>query len=159
MYEFLHNLPAPTIWAWITFVVGAGITAIVGVIALKKYGPLQTKALEGLVKVYEKQIDAHGRAITMQKEHYEEELRIMRQERDEYKRTLHECRDEWHAESLKMKLLIAELEGRPDLSGLNATLIDVVKLIQQVAHNLELHEQRAEDRMTNFLSLIGNGKK
>lgn len=151
MYEIFEHLPSPTFWATITFVVGAGVSAAIGVIALKKYGPLQTKALEGLVKVYEKQIDAHARALVLQKEHYEEELRIMRQERDEYKRTLHECRDEWHAESLKMKLMIAELEGRPDLSGLNATLIDVVKLIQQVANNLENHEKSAEIRMNEFL--------
>lgn len=159
--EWLSHLPVPTIWAGISFILGVGLTGIAYHLVLKRYGPLQTKVLEGLSKANDKLVDTQTkqlammeRTLQMQKEHYEIELTECKKERQEYKDTLHAKRDEWQVESTKMQLLIAELEGRPNMTALNTTLEKVVMLIETVSANLDKHDKSIDLRMQQFVKTI-----
>lgn len=161
MLDLFHNLPNPTIWAGISFVFGVGLTGVAYHLVLKRYGPLQTKVLEGLSKANDKLVDTQDKQLAMmerttemQKQHYEAELAECKKERQEYKDTLHAKREEWQAESVKMQLLIQELEGRPDMTALNTTLEKVVLLIQTVSGNLDKHDKSIDERMKQFGKMI-----
>lgn len=112
--NFLHVLPAPTIWAGLSLVVGAVVTLLIMLAVNRRYGPLQAKALNDLVDLYKKQIAASTGALEMQRSHYEMEHAETKVERDNYRQLLHAEKEIHQATQLR----VAELENKPDVSRL-----------------------------------------
>jgi cell shape-determining protein MreC len=115
LLQALRNLPAPTIWAVITFVTGATLTSIAYHLVLRRYGPLQSKVLQGLAEANDKLVEtqkAHvemmERTLLMQKEHYEAELKEAKEEWQACRKELHAKREEWNAEKNTTKVSTRE---------------------------------------------------
>lgn len=104
-------LKFPALWAVLGLLVGGFATAVVILIITRKYAPLQVAALDGLVKVYEKQLAANTAALETQKTHFEDEIEILRGEREDYKKKLHDSRDQNQA----IMLQVADLQARPNV--------------------------------------------
>lgn len=148
----------PALWLAAGFIGGGAITGVVSVLVFRKYGNTLTNANDKLVGIQEKQLDMMERTLQMQKEHYEAEISECKRERQEYKDTLHSKREEWNAESIKMQLLIQELESRPDMTALGTAMTEVVKLIETVAANLDKHDKSVDERMTKFMAILATVK-
>jgi hypothetical protein len=130
MLELLHWLKElPGIWALFGVLLGGIITAGVSWVVFRKYGSILAAANERLVSIQKEQIGLMENTLTMQKAHYEAELKDfraeaatkyeeMKGERDTYRQTLHAARGEMGAEITNLKLTIKDFEARPDVSRL-----------------------------------------
>lgn len=155
----------PALWAAAGFVVSGAITATVATLIFRKYGDDLVKINDKIVVQQDKQLAMMERTLRMQKEHYEAEaaetktryeaaIEEVKTDWQKCRQILHDERKEWNSESMKMKLLIQDLEGRPNLSTLNTTLEQIVSLVQKVGENLDNHDKSIDLRMQKFIEAI-----
>lgn len=160
----------PALWAVIGFVIGGIITGICAVLVFRRYGDALVQVNDKIIKQQDKQLEMMERTLKMQKEHYEAEaaetktryeaaIEEVKTDWQKCRQILHDERKEWNSESMKMKLLIQDLEGRPNLSTLNTTLEQIVSLVQKVGENLDKHDKSIDLRMQKFIEAIRPKRK
>lgn len=147
--EWLNHVPMPTFWAGIALLAGAMATYMV----VRRFGPLQAVALENLVGLYEKQIEAHSKTLEMQKSHYENELgrhqaaeERIRDERDSYRNKL-DTEKELHKATT---LIVAELQARPSVdqvyAGQQEFFAANTKALEGISKSINDHDASIEER-------------
>lgn len=142
----------PALWAATGFIVGGIAVGISSVLVFRRYGDAVTKSADKLVGLQTKQLEVMERTLVRQKDHYEAELEGAKDEWKACRKELHTKREEWNAESLRMQLLIADLEGRPNVTTLNETMKEVCVQLSAVAVDLREHEQQTEQRFREFMN-------
>lgn len=142
----------PALWAATGFIIGGIAVGIAAVLVFRRYGAELSKASDKLLDYARQQLAMMERTLNMQKEHYETEVKVITKEWQECRKTLHDERKEWNADSLKMQLLIADLEGRPNVTTLNETMREVCTQLSAVALDLREHEQQTEQRFREFMN-------
>jgi gas vesicle protein len=155
----------PALWAATGLLAGVIGTGVAAVFVFRKYGAVLTQANDKLVDIQEKQLDMMERTLQMQKEHYENEITELRKHQEvelaeakrewqECRQLLHNKREEWTAESLRMQVTIQDLESRPDMRSLNTTLKEIVQLIKAVSSSLDKHDKSIDTRMRQFVKAV-----
>jgi len=141
--EFLNNLidflhAAPGLFALFGFILGALATMIV----VWRFFPLQTKALDALVKTQNEQVNlltlSRGEALA---------------EKDEYKHRFQSTREELTVSNLKIK----ELEARPDLSSITLLLgqqNDWMKMITKTMTDHAESDAKIFGELSNSISQL-----
>lgn len=152
-FEWPAGIPLPTFWAGITLFLGA----LAAFLVVRKFGPLQSEALNQLAGAYKQQIVATQETLAMQKEHYEMEItdcqserEKMRIERDDYRTKLHTEKEQHQATILQ----VTELHQRPNVDkvyeSLERNFDQQTQTLRQIQQSLEKHDASIQERMDHF---------
>jgi gas vesicle protein len=143
-------LKFPGLWALTGFVGGGIITAIVAILVFRRYGTVLSQANDRLVEIQTKQLELMEVTLNMQKTHYEDELKTLRAERQEYKDALHASREEWNKESVRMQLTIQELESRPNMTTVGDMIRRALELLEDLVTTLNNHDKQMQEYAKDF---------
>lgn len=152
MAELLTKFPV--MWGVVCGTFGCLSTIVVVFLVARKYNPMQSAALTGLVAVYEKQIAANERALIMQRDHYTLEIDDMKSERDNYRQKLHDEKDAHNA----LVLTVAELQARPNVDKVYESqqqfFITNTKTLDAIHHSIQLHDSSIEERTKKIVAPV-----
>lgn len=133
----------------------------------KKFGPMRNEAINEVVNAYKQQVQAqidlskvqseqHMVALNMQKEHWAEELAKLEKERDNYRSTLHQVRNDTGSLIQEQKLKIQELEMRPTVEVLQsetqAFYREMSATLQQISTALQKHDDKIDERLSTYFN-------
>lgn len=159
LIQFLREFPAS--FAVIGLLVGGAVMFWV----TKKFGPMRNDALAEVIEAYKQQVKAqialsatqaeqHMVQLGMQKDHWSEELAKLEKERDTYRNTLHEVRNDTGALIETQKLRIQELELRPNIEVLQTEqqsfYRDMSDTLKGIATALKQHDDKIDERMATY---------
>jgi preprotein translocase subunit SecD len=154
--EILRQFPA--IWATLGLLVGGGVMFWV----TKKFGPMRNDALNEVIGAYKEQVKAqialsatqaeqNMATLTMQKDHWAEELAKMEKERNNYRNDLHAEREIHNAAKLKVQ----ELEMRPSLELVQTEqqsfYRDMTNTLKGIAESMKLHDDKSQERFEELI--------
>lgn len=174
----------PVLWAVLgiitTILIAIG-GSVVTIIVWRKYGPAANEAAAELVTLQREAVELQKNTLAMQKTHYEDELKYVREELEQwktraaaYEKALHDKRNEWGAEKLEMTATIEQLRTRPDVSSLfeferqanegrEAFYKELGNTMKAIHESIEKHDTDAENRIKPMsealLSLASSSKK